>query len=73
MFHVSFAAMLDLESARQLASEIEVEGQRARVVTGQRDGTPIHRVLLGPYRSRADADRVGRASGRSYFVFEGNP
>lgn len=72
-FFVSFAALLDQESARQLASEIEVDGQRARVVVGQRAGVPIHRVLLGPYRSRADADRIGRASGRSYFVFEGSP
>ncbi len=72
-FSVSFAALLDEERARALAGEIEVDGQRARVVVGQRAGVPIHRVVLGPYPTRAEADRVGQASGRQYFVIEGNP
>lgn len=73
LFTVSFAALLNQESARELASEIEVGGYRARVVVGQRSGTPIYRVVLGPYATRADAEAVGRASGRQYIVYEGNP
>lgn len=73
LFTVSFAALLDQERARELASEITVGGYQARVVVGQRAGTPIYRVVLGPYATRADADAVGRASGRQYIVYEGNP
>lgn len=72
-FTVSFAALLNQQSAIELARDIEVDGQRARVTVGQRAGTPIYRVVLGPYSTRADAERVGRASGRTYFVYEGNP
>ncbi|HEY0971234.1 MAG TPA: SPOR domain-containing protein [Gemmatimonadales bacterium] len=72
-FTVSFAALLDEGRARALAEEIEVDGQRARVAVGQRAGVPIYRVVLGPYPTRADADRVGQASGRQYFVIEGGP
>ncbi|HEX5580268.1 MAG TPA: SPOR domain-containing protein [Gemmatimonadaceae bacterium] len=72
-FPVSFAALLDEGRARALAGEIEVGGQRARVAVGQRAGVPIYRVVLGPYPTRADADRVGQESGRQYFVIEGNP
>ena len=72
-FYVSFAALLDAARARELAAQIAVDGQRARVVEGQQAGTTIHRVLLGPYADRAEADRVGRASGRTYFILEGAP
>jgi hypothetical protein len=72
-FTVSFAALLNQQSAIELAQAIEVDGQRARVTVGQRSGTPIYRVVLGPYSTRAEAERVGRASGRTHFVYEGNP
>lgn len=72
-FTVSFAALLNQKSANELAQEIEVGGHRARVVVGQRAGTAIYRVVLGPYSTRADAEAVGRASGRTYFIYEGNP
>ena len=72
-FYVSFAALLNADRARELASQIEVEGRRARVVAGQQGGTTIYRVLLGAYADSAEADRVGRASGRTFFIFEGAP
>jgi cell division septation protein DedD len=72
-FYVSFAALLNRDRARDLASQIEVSGTRAHVLEAQQAGTPIYRVVLGPYASRADADRVGRAAGRTYFIYEGTP
>ncbi|HEU4631690.1 MAG TPA: SPOR domain-containing protein [Gemmatimonadaceae bacterium] len=72
-YYVSFAALLNRDRARDLASQIEVGGQRAHVLEAQQAGTPIYRVVLGPYGSRADADRAGRASGRTYFIYEGTP
>jgi hypothetical protein len=70
-FIVSFAAFLNAERARELANRIYVGGENARVITSSRDGATIYRVVLGPYATREEADRAGRESGQSYWVFEG--
>ena len=70
---VSFAAFVSEAPARQRAAAISVGGQRARVVTGLTNGTTIYRVILGPYPTKADAERVGRESRESFWVYEGNP
>lgn len=70
---VSFATLLDENRARQLAETIIVDGRRARVVSGDRDGVPVWRVLLGPFNTRQDAERAGMTSRLSYWVFEGVP
>ena len=72
---VSFAAYLSEASARKRAATISVAGQNARVVSGQTPGTNtvVYRVILGPYPTRADAERVGRESRESFWVYEGNP
>jgi hypothetical protein len=72
-FTVSFAAVLEERDARSVAASIRVEGQVPRITTSERDGKTLYRVVLGPYRSRADAERVGKASGHSYWIFEGAP
>lgn len=70
---VSFAVVLSEERARSVASEIVVDGERAHVVSGRSGETNVFRVVLGPYRTRADAERVGKASGRQYWVYDGVP
>ena len=70
---LSFATLIDQARAREVAREITVEGRTARVVTGDREGAPNYRVLLGPYLSREVAERAGMLSGRAYWVFEGTP
>ena len=72
---VSFAAYLSEASARTRAASISVDGQKARVVAGQTPGTTttVYRVVLGPYPTRAEAERVGRESRESFWVYEGNP
>jgi hypothetical protein len=72
-FTVSFAALLNESKAREQAAKITVNGQPARVVTSITDGTAVYRVVLGPYPTREEADRVGRASGASYYVYAGTP
>ncbi len=72
-FTVSFAALLDQAKAREMANGIRVDGRVAHIVPAVREGTTIFRVVLGPYSTRADAERAGRTSGRPYWVYEGPP
>jgi cell division septation protein DedD len=68
---VQFAALKAEQPARQLASSIKANGEKAHVVTTSSNGIALYRVILGPFRSRADAEAAGRAAGRDYWVFEG--
>ena len=72
-FTVSFAALLDQQRAQEMASSIKVDGRSAHLVPAVRQGVTVFRVVLGPYSSRADAERAGKASGRQYWVYEGPP
>ncbi|HVX40588.1 MAG TPA: SPOR domain-containing protein [Gemmatimonadaceae bacterium] len=72
-FTVSFAALLDQARANDEASKIVVDGRTARVVTSLSNGMTIYRVVLGPFATREEADRIGRASGHSYYVYAGAP
>ncbi len=72
-FVVQFAALRSEEAARQLASELRVRGAPPRVLLTRREGIAIYRVLAGPYPTRAEAERIGEESGRSYWVYEGMP
>jgi len=72
-YTVSFAALLVPDKARELAAQIHVGSENARVVTAMRDGSTIFRVVLGPYPTREEAERVGRESKQSYWIYEGGP
>ena len=72
-FTVSFAALLVADKAHELAAQIKVGNEAARVVTAVRDGSTIYRVVLGPYPTRDEAERVGRESKQSFWVYEGGP
>jgi cell division septation protein DedD len=69
-FVVSFAAVLSEQKAREIAAGIDVGGAHARVMPTQTGGTSIYRVVLGPYATKDEADRIGRESKRQYWVFE---
>ncbi len=72
-FIVSFAALLSEEKAQQVASSIKVSGTQAHVVSTNTAGSPIFRVVMGPFSSRDEADKIGRASKREYWIYEGSP
>ena len=72
-FTVSFAALLVADKARELAAQIRVGNENARVVTAVRDGSTIYRVVMGPYATREEAERIGRESKQSFWVYEGGP
>jgi hypothetical protein len=70
-FVVQFAALKAEQPARRLAASIKANGEKAHVVVTPSNGISLYRVILGPFRSRADAEAAGRASARDYWVFEG--
>ena len=72
-FVVSFAALLSEEKAQQVASAIKVNGAPAHVAFTNTAGSPIYRVVMGPFATRQEADRVGKASKREYWIYEGSP
>jgi hypothetical protein len=72
-FTVSFAALLNETKARDAAAKITVGGQMARVVTSVTDGTAVYHVVLGPFATRDEADRAGKASGQAYYIYAGAP
>lgn len=73
LFTVQFAAALTERLARNAASQVKIEGMTPRISTTTREGKTLYRVTLGPFNSRAEAERVGKASGRDYYVYEGVP
>jgi hypothetical protein len=73
-FTVQFAAVRSSDAARDAANEIKSSGaSRAKVITTERAGVPIYRVVMGPFPTREDAERVARATGKPYWIYEGAP
>ena len=69
-YMVSFAAVLTELRAKEVAGAIEVNGIRPHIVLSQTGTTTLYRVVLGPYGSREEAERIGRDSGRQHWVYE---
>lgn len=72
-FIVSFAALLNEQKAHELAATIHVHNETARVQSTPREGQTIYRVILGPYPTKDEAERVGRDSKQNYWVYEATP
>ncbi len=73
VYTVSFAAVLDEQQARSVAGKIRIEGQSPRITTSERAGKTLYRVVMGPYATRDEAERIGKASAQSYWIFRGAP
>jgi cell division septation protein DedD len=69
---VSFAAVLTSQKANELAAGITIGGAHPRVSPTQSGATTIYRVVMGPYATREEADRVGKDSQIQYWVYEGS-
>jgi cell division septation protein DedD len=72
-FTVSFAALLSEDKAQQVAGLIKVNGMAAHVVSTTTAGSPIFRVVMGPFATRDEADKIGRASRHEYWIYQGSP
>ncbi|MEO7996777.1 MAG: SPOR domain-containing protein [Gemmatimonadaceae bacterium] len=73
VFTVQFAAVLTERLAQGAAALVKVDGMTPRISTTTRSGKTIFRVTLGPFSTRAEAERIGKASGQTYWIFEGAP
>jgi hypothetical protein len=69
---VSFAAVLTSQKANELAAAITVGGAHPRVSATQSGTTTIYRVVMGPYATREEAEKVGKDSRNQYWVYEGS-
>ncbi|HMG12004.1 MAG TPA: SPOR domain-containing protein, partial [Gemmatimonadaceae bacterium] len=72
-FTVQFAAILTEEKAQQIAASIRVGATPAHVASSTIGGSPIYRVVMGPFTTKEEAERVGRAAKHEYWVYEGSP
>jgi len=72
-FTVQFAALRSQEAANDILRDVHVSGATPRLVATTRDGVTIYRVVIGPYPTREEAERIARTSSKSYWVYEGAP
>jgi cell division septation protein DedD len=70
---VSFATVLSSERAAAVSASVNVGGRRPRIVRSDLSGTTVYRVLMGPYRTRDEAERIGRESQQTFWVYEEVP
>jgi DNA-binding beta-propeller fold protein YncE len=72
-FTVQFAAVRSEESAHNVAQDLVLVGLQPRVVSSAVAGVTIYRVVVGPYATRDQAEQVGRAAGKPYWIYEEKP
>jgi cell division septation protein DedD len=72
-FTVQFAALRAQDAANDVLRDVHVSGATPRLVATTRDGVTIYRVVIGPFPTREEAERIARTSGKSYWVYEGAP
>ena len=72
-FTVQFAALRTDSAARQVMKAIHVTGAAPRVVPSSHEGVVTYRVVVGPFATREEAERIARTAGMSYWVYEGAP
>jgi DNA-binding beta-propeller fold protein YncE len=63
-FTVSFFTLLSEARAQTEAANIRVDNETAHVETVVRNGIPMYRVILGPYPTCVEAQRVAKAAAK---------
>jgi cell division septation protein DedD len=73
-FTVQFAAAATEREAKAVLRKLKLpDGVAARIIPSTRKGQLVYRVVVGPFATRAQADRVGRNAGHEYWLYEGAP
>jgi hypothetical protein len=70
-FMLQFGAFTAEQMARDTAAVIHAGGVAARVTTSLDIGIPVYRIVMGPFPTKEEAERVGLASGRPFCVVIG--
>jgi hypothetical protein len=66
--YLQVSASQNQDFAQALADQLKAAGWAARVM-GPKVPEDPYRVVIGPYRTREEADADGRRLGRTYFIF----
>ena len=69
-FFVSLASHGTEAQARADARGVVVDGLPAHVATAPANGKVLYRVILGPYATRAAAERAGSLAARPFWIYE---
>lgn len=69
-FFVSLASHATEAQARTDAARVVVDGLPAHVATSPVGGRTLYRVVLGPYPTRAAAERAGSLAARPFWIYE---
>lgn len=69
-FFVSLASHTNEADARTDAARVNVDGMPAHVATSPVGGRTLYRVVLGPYPTRAAAERAGSLAARPFWIYE---
>jgi cell division septation protein DedD len=69
-FFVSLATHTTDAQAKADAATVLVDGLPAHVATYAANGRTLYRVVLGPYGTRAAAQRAGSISARPFWIYE---
>jgi hypothetical protein len=73
-YTVQFAAAATEREARIALRRLHLdETLTPRIVPTIRNGKPLYRVVVGPFATRAQAERVGKSAGQDYWIYEGAP
>jgi cell division septation protein DedD len=73
-FTVQFAAAPTEREARRALSRLRVPSTTLRVVPRTFDGRTVYRVVAGPFATKSEAERAGRAAGAgNYWIYVGAP
>ncbi|AHG90484.1 Sporulation domain-containing protein [Gemmatirosa kalamazoonensis] len=73
-FTVQFAAARTESEAKATLRRLKLPRDiAARIIPSTRRGRLVYRVVVGPFATRAQAERIGRATGHDYWLYEGAP
>jgi hypothetical protein len=72
-FTVQFAAVRSAESAQAVVQNLTLNSIHPRIDSSAVAGVMIYRVIVGPFATRAEAEQVGRAAAKPYWIYEGRP
>jgi hypothetical protein len=72
-FTVQFAAVRSAESAEAVVRDLTLGSIRPHIDSSAVAGVMIYRVVVGPFATRAEAEQIGRAAAKPYWIYEGRP